>query len=115
MSARRFATSHQCANSNSLLFSSNHNTCFQSTTSEVSCLQNNMCLFIVRPCKGQSQPMNIYGRSNIKYLIFFPLFDVDDPSSTLLYVYLNINLLSYASHISFNACQQVYESEAMDV
>ena len=75
-----------------------------------------MCSFVVKPCKGQNQPMNIHGRSNIESLIFFPLFDVDNPSSTILCFFnLNINPLAYASHISFKVCQQIFGSVAIDV
>ena len=81
-------------------FSSKYNTCSLFMESEVSYLQSTMCSFVVRLCKGRSQPMNIRGCFDIKYLILFHLFDVDFPSSTILYFfYLNSNPLSYPSHI----------------
>ena len=69
-------------------FPSNHNICLLITEFEVSCLQSNMCSFVVRPCKRRSQPINIRRRSDIESLIFFHLFDVGTPSSTLLYFFV---------------------------
>ena len=38
-----------------------------------------MCSFVVLLYEGRSQLMNIRERSDNESLIFFPLFDVDDP------------------------------------
>ena len=75
-----------------------------------------MYSFIVKPYKGRSQPINICGHSDIKSLIFFPLFDVDDLNSTLLCFFISILIHCHMHHTyPFNACQQVYLSVVMDV
>ena len=54
-----------------------------------------MCSFVVKSYKGRTQLINIRERSDIESLIFFPLFDVDDPNSILLYYFICILIHCY--------------------